>query len=211
MKDDAPTETVTPGVASCAHGVCPWYLGYFLASPLRRLFENPERILQPLVRPGMTVLEPGCAMGFFTLPLARLVGPGGRVVCADLQPKMIEGLRKRAKKAGLIDRIETSVCTPGDLGVGEWAGRVDLALAIHVVHEIRDPAAFLRQVHAALRPGGRLLVLEPKGHVNPSQFAATIAAAEAVGFTAGPAPLPPRRLAVLLAKADVPGASLPVE
>lgn len=204
MTHHTSTEIANPGMA---HGVCPWYVGYLLASPVRRLFENPRRILQPLVRRGMTVLEPRCAMGFFTLPLARLVGPEGRVVCVDLQPKMIERLRRRATKAGLIDRLETSVCTPEDLGVGEWAERVDLALAIYVIHEIWDPAAFLRQVHAALRLGGRLLVLEPRGHVNASQFEATIAAARAVGFTAGPAPLPARLLAVLLAKAGGPGSS----
>ncbi len=80
------TRVTGSGVAlsSCPHGVCPWYLGYLLASPLRRLLENPERMLRPYVRPGMTVLEPGSGMGFFSLPLARLVGAEGRVVCVDL-------------------------------------------------------------------------------------------------------------------------------
>ncbi len=55
--------------------VCPWWLGYFLASPIRRLWQNPAQILRPYVREGMTVLEPGPGMVFFTLELARLVGP----------------------------------------------------------------------------------------------------------------------------------------
>ena len=60
--------------------VCPPWIGYFLLNPLRKLVENPRGIFEPFVREGMTVLEPGCAMGFFTLPLARMVGPSGRVV-----------------------------------------------------------------------------------------------------------------------------------
>jgi hypothetical protein len=62
------------------HGVCPWWVGYLLASPLRRLQYDPAALLAPYVRTGMTVLEPGPGMGFFTLELARRVGPSGRVV-----------------------------------------------------------------------------------------------------------------------------------
>ena len=131
----------------------------------------------------MTVLEPGSGMGFFSLPLARLVGAQGRVVCVDLQPRMIEGLRRRARKAGVLDRVETAVCSSHDLGIGEWAGRIDLALVIHVVHEVPDADRFLRQIHAALRPGGTLVIIEPKGHVTPGQFEETLALAEAVGFS----------------------------
>jgi ubiquinone/menaquinone biosynthesis C-methylase UbiE len=172
---------ITP--ASCPHRICPWYLGYLLASPVRRLLENPERMLRPYVRPGMTVLEPGSGMGFFSLPLARLVGPDGRVVCVDLQQRMIDGLRRRARKAGVLDRIETAVCNADDLGIGAWACRIDLALVIHVIHEVPDEGRFLRQIHAALRPGGTLVVIEPKGHVTPARFEETLALADAAGFS----------------------------
>ena len=185
----------------CAHGICPWYLGYLLASPLRRLFENPEAMLGPFVKPGMTVLEPGCGMGYFSLPLARLVGAEGRVICVDLQPKMIDGLKRRARKAGLLDRIAAGVCGPHDLGIEARAGSADLALAIHVVHEVPDTAAFLRQIHTALRPGGRLVIIEPKGHVTEARFEETIAVAGAAGFTRLPEPFPGKRLGVVLARA----------
>jgi hypothetical protein len=56
---------------------CPWWLGYLLITPLRRLKENPAKILAPLVRSGMTAVEPGPGMGYFTLELARRVGPQG--------------------------------------------------------------------------------------------------------------------------------------
>ena len=83
--------------------VCPWWLGSLLASPVRRWMQgDPVEILKPFVREGMTVLEPGPGMGFFTIPLARLVGASGRVVAVDLQPKMIAGLKRRAAKAYLV-------------------------------------------------------------------------------------------------------------
>jgi 2-polyprenyl-3-methyl-5-hydroxy-6-metoxy-1,4-benzoquinol methylase len=182
--------------------VCPWWLGPFLVSPLRRLLESPERILAPHVSPGMTVLEPGCGMGYFSLPLARLVGPEGKVICIDLQPRMIEGLRRRARRAGLLDRIESSVCMPGDLGLSRWHGRVDVAVAIHTVHEVGDTRGFLEQIAAALRPGGTLLFLEPRGHVSREAFDETIAFARGAGLVETARPAVRRRLAAVLVKRD---------
>jgi tRNA G46 methylase TrmB len=82
--------------------VCPWYLGYLLASPLRRLFLNPEKILSTYVKEGMAVLEVGPGMGFFTLRLAKLVGETGQIICVDVQEKMLKNLRKRVDNAGLL-------------------------------------------------------------------------------------------------------------
>ena len=92
-----------------ADRVCPHWVGYLLINPLRKLFENPNKILGPFVQEGMIVLEPGCGMGYFTLPLARMVGPKGRIVAVDIQPKMLSGLRRRAQKAGLLSRIEFAI------------------------------------------------------------------------------------------------------
>lgn len=183
MMHDTPKPAVAPAslaVSSCP--VCPWWLGPILASPLRRLVESPERLLQPFVTQGMTVLEPGCGMGFFTIPLGRLVGPGGTVVAIDLQPRMIEGLRRRARRAGVADRVHALVCSPGDAGLTPFADSADLAVVIHVLHEVPDQHALLCQLHAALRPGGILLMVEPKGHVTRAEFEATIASARRAGF-----------------------------
>jgi SAM-dependent methyltransferase len=162
--------------------VCPWWVGYLLLSPLRRLVENPERLVGDLVQEGMTVLEPGCGMGFLTLPLARMVGPGGRVVVVDIQAKMLRALERRARRAGLLERIERRLSDGDGLGLGDLAGTMDSAVALHVVHEVPDPARFFREVHAALKPGGRLLFREPKGHVKADDFEASLAAARAAGF-----------------------------
>lgn len=79
--------------------VCPWWGGYFIDNPLR-LLHNAEKILGPYVKPGMTVMDVGCGMGFFSIAMAQMVGDQGRVIAADLQEKMLDVLRRRAEKAG---------------------------------------------------------------------------------------------------------------
>jgi ubiquinone/menaquinone biosynthesis C-methylase UbiE len=183
-----------------AHGVCPWWLGYLLASPVRRLFYRPEAIVGPYVRAGMTVLEPGPGMGFFTLELARLVGPGGRVVSVDIQPKMLAGLRRRAERAGLAERIETRLAEAGSMAVRDLAGSVDFVLAAAVVHELPDAGRFFQETAAALRPGGTLLLIEPSGHVDAGKLDSELKAAARAGLTVVARPTVRRSHAALLGK-----------
>ncbi len=178
--------------------VCPWWLGGLLASPIRKLWQDPERILAPHVREGMTVLEPGPGVGFFTLELARRVGPGGRVVAVDLQPRMLAGLRRRAERAGLLARIETRVASDGSLGVADLAGAVDFVLLFAVVHEVPDRARLFAELRATLAPGAAVLVAEPSGHVKAPEFEAELALAERAGLRRAPGPAIARsRTAVL--------------
>jgi ubiquinone/menaquinone biosynthesis C-methylase UbiE len=169
--------------------VCPWWLGYFLVSPVRRWMQNPEKILKPFVAEGMVVIEPGCGMGFFTLEIARLVGPRGKVVAVDLQPKMLAALQRRARKGGVIDRIDARLADPDTLHVDDLAGKVDFGLVFAVVHELRDEGRFFSEMQRVLRPDGRVLVAEPKGHVTAAKFRASMEAASRLGFrmTEGPA------------------------
>ncbi len=162
--------------------VCPWWVGFALASPLRRLFHDPGRILGDYVKPGMTVLDVGCAMGFFSLAMARMVGSSGRVVCVDLQAKMIKSLTRRATKAGLLERIDPRICSDRSLEIGDLAGRVDFVLAFHVVHEVPDVARLMAEIHAVLKPGERFFVVEPKGHASADDYEATETAARLAGF-----------------------------
>jgi ubiquinone/menaquinone biosynthesis C-methylase UbiE len=165
-----------------AHRVCPPWIGYLLLNPLRKLLENPEKILGPLVQLGMIVLEPGCGMGYFTLPLARMVGSNGRVVAVEVQPKMLSVLSRRAQKAGLSDRIELRQTKAESLGVEYLLGKVDFATALHMVHEVPDQSSFFAEVLNTLKPGGKLFVIEPKNHVSQQQFDETIAIAKKTGF-----------------------------
>ena len=163
--------------------VCPWWLGYFLINPWRRWRQDPRKILAPYVREGMTVLEPGPGMGFFTLELARLAGPSGRVVAVDIQNKMLETLRRRAEKHGLLDRVETRVARAESMALAERRGAFDFALAFAVVHELPSAGPFFRETAEALKPGALLLLAEPRGHVKAAQFEAELQAAAAAGFT----------------------------
>ena len=165
-----------------AERVCPVWIGYLLASPLRKLFQNPKHILGPYVSEGMTVLDIGCAMGFFSLPLAEMVGPGGKVICVDVQEKMIASLEKRARRVGLSDNLYARVCPSGSLGLDDLNEQIDFALASAVVHEVPDASSFFKEVYAAIKPTGRLLVLEPKGHVSQKDFELTVSTAKQVGF-----------------------------
>jgi ubiquinone/menaquinone biosynthesis C-methylase UbiE len=162
--------------------ICPPWCGRLLLTPLRRLFENPAKILGPFVRQWMVVLEPGCAMGYFTLPMATMVGPEGKVIAVDLQPEMIETLDRRARKAGLIDRIDIRRARPDSLGVDDIAQTADFCTVIHMAHEVPDQDRLFNEISAALKPGGRVLLVEPGWHVTVDEFAISLAAATASGL-----------------------------
>ncbi len=163
------------------HGghICPWWLAYSFDNPLRRFLHDPGKVLAGLVPPGGTVLDIGCGMGYFTLALARMVGPEGRVIAVDLQEPMLRRVRKRAARESLSSRIELHLCGPESLGV---TVRADFILAFWVVHEAGDRRAFLQEVRGLLSPGGHLLVAEPRMHVSASDFRETVELARAAGL-----------------------------
>jgi ubiquinone/menaquinone biosynthesis C-methylase UbiE len=182
--------------------VCPWWIGYFLISPLRRLRQDPREILSPYVREGMMVLEPGPGMGFFTLELARLAGPSGRVIAVDVQRKMLEKLKRRAAKRGVVDRIETRLASKTSMALGDLAGQVDFALAFAVVHEMPEADSFFRQTAEALKPGATLLLAEPTGHVKTRVFDEELRAAAEAGLGTETRPEIPGSHAALLRRKD---------
>jgi ubiquinone/menaquinone biosynthesis C-methylase UbiE len=175
-------------------------MGPLLASPLRRMMDDPRQILAPHVGEGMTILEPGPGMGFFTLELARMVGPRGRVIAVDIQPRMLAGLERRARRAGLAQRIECRLGKGSSLGVGDLAASVDFVLAYAVVHELPDASVFFHEAARALRTGGRILFAEPSGPVDEKLFAAELGAARAAGLEMESTPSLRRSLAAVLRK-----------
>ena len=183
-----------------AHRVCPWWLGYFLASPLRRMMQDPAKVVAPHVSEGMTVLEPGPGMGFFTLELARRVGAAGRVVAVDIQPRMLSSLKRRAARAGLDGRVDARLTTPAGLGIADLAGSVDFTLAFALVHELPSPEAFFKEVGAASKPQAGLLFAEPSGHVKPEHFETELEAAIEAGFELVSRPTISRSRAAFLKK-----------
>jgi ubiquinone/menaquinone biosynthesis C-methylase UbiE len=157
-------------------------MGYLLLCPFRGIGQNPDRILAPYLSDGMTVLEVGPGMGFFTLPMARMVGPAGKIVCVDLQEEMLAAVHRRAAKAGVAGRIEARACHPTTLGIGDLAGKVDFVLLFAVVHEVRDTPRLFHEIVQVMKPGARCLVAEPKFHVSVRDFEQTIASAAAQGL-----------------------------
>jgi cyclopropane fatty-acyl-phospholipid synthase-like methyltransferase len=159
--------------------VCPWWMAWTFDNPLRKLFQDPGRILGSFVRDGMTVADIGCGMGYFSVAMAKMVGPGGRVFSVDLQEKMLQYLRRRASRAGMTDRITTVLAEPDDIKI---TGLADFALAFWMVHEVNGIPRFFSQVAAVLKPGGKMLYAEPRMHVTQTRFEEILGYANDAGF-----------------------------
>jgi len=166
--------------------VCPVELADSLDSKLRRWLQNPRKILAPYVSEGMIALDVGCGPGFFSIELARLVGPGGRVIAADLQQGMLDKLAAKIRGTDLSTRVDLVKCDTSNLNLSE---SVDFILTFYMVHEVPNQAAFFRQLFHLLRETGKLLMVEPRMfHVSRTQFRETVRQAEAAGFVSTPGP-----------------------
>lgn len=159
--------------------ICPWWLAYTFDNPLRSWLHNPRTILGPYLREGMTAVDVGCGMGFFSRGMARIVGDSGRVLAVDLQQKMLDILLKRAEQDGVAHRIRRQLAVQGDIGVTE---QVDFVLAFWMAHEVMDEWFFFKQVFAILKPSGTLLIAEPRMHVSRARFEELLSLAREAGF-----------------------------
>ena len=160
--------------------ICPVWVGYLLSNPLRKLIQNPDTILSPFIKPGMMVADIGCAMGFFSIPMGQMVGHGGKVICLDVQEKMLARLEKKAKDKKLNQRMDYRLCQANRLELEE--NEVDFICAFAVVHEVPDPSLFFQQAASALKPGGKLLLCEPLGHVSRANFDEELSLAKTWGL-----------------------------
>ncbi|MBW2411237.1 MAG: class I SAM-dependent methyltransferase [Deltaproteobacteria bacterium] len=161
------------------HEVCTWWHAYGFDNPLRKLVHSPRKVLGAYVEDGMTVMDVGCGMGHFAIGMARLVGISGRVIAVDLQQKMLDVMLKRARRAGVADRICPHPCEANHIGVTET---VDFILAFWMVHEVGDQKDFFNQLKSVLAPGGKILMAEPRFHVNVEDVDQSIKIAETCGL-----------------------------
>jgi ubiquinone/menaquinone biosynthesis C-methylase UbiE len=138
------------------------YLGApWLTRESRRREEECDTLLAALrIQPGQVVCDLGCGNGFYTIELARLVGPRGKVVAVDIQSEMLGLLKQRAAEEK-FDNIEPVLGTPVDPQLA--AGSLDLVLMVDVYHELSHPEAMLRAIRASLRPNGRVALAEFRG------------------------------------------------
>jgi ubiquinone/menaquinone biosynthesis C-methylase UbiE len=138
--------------------VMSWLGADWLVRPEREIEEEPERMLDALnLKPGMVVADVGAGVGYTSVRMARRVGPGGKVLATDVQPEMIRLLKQNLAE-GRIKNVQPLLCTPDDPGLPE--GQLDLAIMVDVYHECSHPVETLRGIRQALKPGGRLVLVE---------------------------------------------------
>ena len=130
----------------------------WLERPERESEEAPSKAIQALqIQPGQVVADIGAGSGYYTVRLAREVGPTGKVYGTDIQPGMLDLLLRNVAKAKL-DNVVPVLGTPDDPKLPP--GAIDLALMVDVYHELGAPQAFIRKLRASLKPNGRLVLLE---------------------------------------------------
>lgn len=133
----------------------------WLDRPEREREEAPTKAIAALgIRAGQTVADIGAGSGYYTVRLAEVVGPGGRVFATDIQPEMLALIEKKlaqgpAKASGAVTLLLGS---PTESKLPDAA--IDLALMVDVYHELAQPQAFLRSLKRALKPDGRLVLVE---------------------------------------------------
>lgn len=130
-----------------------------LDNPRRRALLPPEETLQKLgvIRSGTVLADVGCGSGYFTVPAALMTGPAGIVYAIDIAPEALAMVGERASEQGITNLVplrssEDTVPLPDQA--------VEGVLMVHVVHELADPSAYLREVNRILVPGGKVAVVE---------------------------------------------------
>jgi predicted methyltransferase len=131
-----------------------------LESPDRDAWQKPEQIMDALgIAEGSKVADIGAGAGWFTIRLARRVGPNGLVYAEDVQRQMLEATRRRVSREGLKN-IETVLGTVTDPSLPARA--LDAILMVDVYPEIDERVTFLRNLALALKPNGRIGVVNYK-------------------------------------------------
>jgi ubiquinone/menaquinone biosynthesis C-methylase UbiE len=141
----------------------PVFMADLIDHPLRRKFQPPyETAVRHGLEPGMTVLEVGPGSGTYTMGAARRVGAQGKLVTVDIEPKMIERVRRRAEAEG-IENIEARVANVYNLPFED--GTFDVVTMIAVIGEIPEPERAMQEFYRVLSPSGTLvfseLVMDP--------------------------------------------------
>ena len=158
--------------------VCPAGLSGFLDTPLRKLFQNPEKILKPYIKKDMIVLDIGCGPGFFTVEISKLLNKSGKAIAADLQEEMLLKLKHKADKENL-NNIKLHKTEKNSINLNE---KVDFILVFYMLHEVPNQKAFLEELKELLNKDGRILICEPKFHVKKEDFEKSVKLMEDLDF-----------------------------
>lgn len=159
--------------------VCPVEGAGGLDNALRRLLQNPQKIVRKYIHSGMSIMDIGCGPGFFTVEMAKVVKENGHVVAVDLQKGMLDKLQAKISGTKLENVISLHQCEPDKIA---WRGKVDFIFAFYMVHEVPDPVQLFEELKTLLNSDGKILVVEPKFHVNKKTFYEMIDIASRTGL-----------------------------
>ncbi len=130
----------------------------WLARPERETEERPQLALEALdIEPGQTVADLGAGVGYYTFRVSELVGRQGKVLAIDVEPKMLKYISEQARR-DVIENVVTVLSTPGDPNLP--ASSVDLLFMVDVYHELEYPLEMMLKVREALKPDGRVALIE---------------------------------------------------
>jgi len=156
--------------------VCPASEAKTLEGRVRKLVQDPKKILKKYVKKGMLVLDYGCGPGYFTVSMVEM---GARVIAADLQKDMLDLLKNKIKKTPFEKSIKLHKCEKDKMGV---KSKVDFILAFYVIHEVPNKKGIFIEMKKILKENGKILLVEPMFHVSKKDFLKTLKIAEALGF-----------------------------
>lgn len=180
--------------------VCPWQHGAAFTAAPRKLLHHPQRMLGKYISKNMTVMDVGCGMGYFTVPMAQMAGTNGTVIAVDLQPQMLAGMLKNAGNMSVEKNIISVNCRGDSLCIKNWEGTVDFALVFMMLHEVVDQLRIIRELYAALSADGKLLFAEPIIHVKRAEFKQSLQTLQRAGFYVLDTPFIPICRAAVLGK-----------
>ena len=130
-----------------------------LLDPERAEWTRPAELLQTIgVKPGMVCADVGCGPGFFTLPIAATVAPGGRVFGTDDSQEMLDALAERAAAEGLAETVVPHLADAAGTGLAQ--GSLDLVFCAFVYHEVASTQDLIDEFLRILKPGGRMAIID---------------------------------------------------
>lgn len=175
---------------------CPWWLCFTFDNPVRGLLQNPFKILNGYISPGDSVLDIGPGMGYFTFPISQMAGPEGRVTALDIQ----EGMLKRLEKKVLKNKSENIRIKLYDGNRFDLAEKFNFVLLFWMYHEVNNKALFIKEIESAMKQNAKILIAEPKIHVDKKRFDSSVKLFTDAGFLISGEPQIPLSRAVVLKK-----------
>lgn len=156
-----------------AEGTAKFYLGREIAQVMgpggilwlerteRESEEQPQLVIDALeIEPGQTIADLGAGSGYYSFRIAPLVGPAGKVLAIDIEPRMLEAIAERARREHVAN-VTTVHSSAQDPNLAP--GSVDLLFMVDVYHELEYPYEMMTKVRAALKRGGRVALIEYRG------------------------------------------------